>query len=766
MRDLQLIILCITIFKLLCIIECKKREAGNYYQGKWSQYVHSYPLAGTDNDPMMSPIYRHSDFLHELVSNFESRLESTYEIYTHGLLRSNNSFLYGRRYNELLFHNDPISRFAELPKEKSLNLFSKKANQVQFEWYRYSSVLTLARYVGSGLLSLPDSLPFIDHSPDIKKPIRIVSLLSKNRLEWSLLDAACSTYGIVISPIYDSLGEDGISYSINLVQSKTIVVSFEVISTILRSLHRIPKIRYVIVLRPENTSKVGAHLDFSIDQNKLIIHGETINLEDYPDLPRHVEFLSFESIVELGSKNLHLPTPSLYEDINSIYFTSGTTGTSKGVIQTNGIWIAGSAGPLRSFLSRSDSNLSPKDTYLSFLPLAHIFERLVHLILIYSGAKIGFYNGNILNLGEDLQSLHPTVFVSVPRLFTKLYKGRVLPEIRKKGKLTQNFFFSILNRKKRSRNPVVNSVYDFLVFNRISNLLGGRIRFTLSGAAPLEDSMQRDMRAMLKSQIVQGFGTTEALATFCPEFTDLTVNNIGGPIPSVEFRLLSVPEMGYDVRTFPRQGELLLRGPTIFKGYLKQPNKTNEAIDTEGWLHTGDIAELLDNGAVRIIDRRKHLFKLSQGEYISPESIENIYSTHSPFIAQIFITAKSTEPVIMAIIVPDPDYVKAWLLGQGVKINDWETQYNYICQQANLNYYKLKEDTLLRQGIMNSLKKVERDNNIAGLKRINNFHLECDGFTIENGLLTPTAKLMRFKLRKQYETEINHLYNIYHEDQG
>ncbi|KAJ1605034.1 putative long chain fatty acyl CoA synthetase having a signal peptide [Cryptosporidium canis] len=758
--------LALLVFVFMMSINLIGSMKGKYYLGRWKNTVHSVAVEGTDDHPMMSAIYRHREHKTELISNFEDTVSNLIDIIKHGMVMSLDGYLYGRRQAKKTHDYDPISKLAESD-DAQLAKKKKKKGIPLMEWFRYSSVLRLAGEFGSGLLSLKDSVPFVDHSPDISKPIRVVSIFTKNRLEWSLTEIACSTFGIVLSPMYDSLGPDGVAHSINLVGSSTIVVSMEALKTILGILSDLPKIRYVVLLRPEDGGDVSYPLDkVELTPDSLTAYGVQVTLSEY-NIPSSVKFLTFEAVMRLGESNMKEPTPSNYDDVNSIYFTSGTTGVPKGAIHTNGNWIAGASASLRSFLNRSDCTLGPHDRYLSFLPLAHIFEREVHHILTYSGSTICFYGGDILKLGEDMKAVRPTIFVAVPRLFSRIYKGKVLQEVRKKSDGVQKFFFKILKRKVHSRHPVKHWVYDAITFKKISSVLGGKIKFTLSGAAPLDEHTQRDMRALLRTHVVQGYGTTEALAAFCPEFTDLSVNNVGGPIPCIEFRFLSIPEMEYDAKSYPIQGELLIRGKTIFNGYLKQPEETAKTIDEDGWLHTGDIAELTDSGAIRIIDRRKHLFKLSQGEYISPETLENIYLAHSPVVGQMFITAKTTESVIVAIIVPDPDYVRDFSAKKGVPISqDWKSQFAQMCNEANLKYFKEGVNTPLRSEIIASMKQVEESQGIKGFKKVNDFYLESEGFTIENGLLTPTNKLMRHKANKAYQDKVEELYVIINKKMG
>ena len=464
---MKILRLALVVFTFIMSISMIGSIKSKYYLGRWKNAIHSVALEGTDGHPLMSAIYRHSEHKDSLIGNFEETVSNLIDVIKRGMVMSVDGYLYGRREAKKTLDYDPVSRLAERDDAKIAKKKKKKGIPIM-EWYRYSTVLRLATEFGSGLLTLPDSLPFVDHSPYMPKPVRVLSILTKNRLEWSLAEIACSAYGLVLSPMYDALGPEGVAHSVNLVGSSTMVVSMEALKTVLGVIGKIPKLKYLILLRPED----GGDLSYPLDRVErtvdfLTAYGVKVPLSGV-DIGQDVQFMTFEAIMRLGELNLKMHTPSGYDDVNSVYFTSGTTGTPKGAIHTNGNWISGAAASLRSFLNRSDCTLGPGDRYLSFLPQAHIFEREVHHILIYSGATICFYGGDILKLGEDMKAARPTIFVAVPRLFSRIYKGKILPEVRKKSPRVQKFFFTILRKKVESKSPVRHWFYDFLSFKKIS----------------------------------------------------------------------------------------------------------------------------------------------------------------------------------------------------------------------------------------------------------------------------------------------------------
>jgi long-chain acyl-CoA synthetase len=304
------------------------------------------------------------------------------------------------------------------------------------------------------------------------------------------------------------------------------------------------------------------------------------------------------------------------------------------------------------------------------------------------------------------------------------------------------------------RGYLKHAIYDRLIFNKIKKGLGlDQVRLMVSGSAPLSDTVMTFYRCMLGISVVEGYGQTEGAGCTTLGAPDdvITVGHVGGPSGAVEVALYDVPEMGYlHTDTDNRgqacvgRGEICFRGPNVFKGYYKDEEKTREAIDDEGWLHSGDIGIWRPDGSLQIIDRKKNIFKLSQGEYVAPEKIENIISP-SPLIAQCFVYGDSLQSALVAIIVPDEDPVRNWAASRDESLA--KEPFEKICKSEELN-----------KAIISDIRKLSKESKLNGFETVKAIYLDSSLFSVENGLLTPTFKLKRQKARDQYEKEIDKLY--------
>ncbi|EHA8586362.1 Acyl-coA synthetase family protein [Cocos nucifera] len=279
------------------------------------------------------------------------------------------------------------------------------------------------------------------------------------------------------------------------------------------------------------------------------------------------------------------------------------------------------------------------DVYLSYLPLAHIFDRVIEELFIFHGASIGFWRGDVKLLVEDIGELKPTIFCAVPRVLDRIYT--VQPSVVTALLLTflamdicpsplliheLRFCSKFRNMSKGSKHEDAAAIFDKVVFNKVRGGLGGRVRIILSGAAPLSTHVEEFLRVVTCSHVLQGYGLTETCAgTFVTLPNNLSMlGTVGPPVPNVDVRLESVPEMNYDALGEVPRGEICVRGNTLFSGYYKSEDLTKEVM-IDGWFHTGDIGEWQPDGSMKIIDRKKNIFKLSQGEYVAVENLENVY---------------------------------------------------------------------------------------------------------------------------------------------
>jgi long-chain acyl-CoA synthetase len=462
-----------------------------------------------------------------------------------------------------------------------------------------------------------------------------------------------------------------------------------------------------------------------------------------------LKVMSFASVEKAGEEGPLAETPPKATDVNTFCYTSGTTGLPKGAMITHAQFAA----ICGAVLKMPGLNLSKTDVHLSYLPVAHILERIVNQCFFYLGAKIGYYRGDTLKIVDDCQELKPTVFVSVPRLYNRIY-DKVIAGAEAAGGLKKKLFYMALNSKLervKQDGCVTHSIWDTLVFGKTKSILGGNIRIMLTGAAPIAAHVHDALKCIFCVPIAEGFGMTESCGATCiSHLGDAQTGHVGGPVGCAEIKLISVPEMSYSVHdvdaetgeVHPR-GEICIRGHSVFPGYFMDPEKTKEALDKDGWLRTGDIGVIRPNGSLKVIDRRKNIFKLAQGEYVAAEKIEIAYQ-QAPSIGQCFIYGKSTETFVVAIVVPDVDFAKRWWTEN--KHNEFPG-IDAICHDKEFND-KVRADMTSR----------EKDDKLNGFEKAKKFHLSPEAFTVENNLLTPTFKLKRKEAREKYETEIEKMY--------
>jgi len=395
--------------------------------------------------------------------------------------------------------------------------------------------------------------------------------------------------------------------------------------------------------------------------------------------------------------------------------------------------------------------IGDREVHISYLPLAHIFERLTLQAVIMHGGSVGFSRGNPLLLLEDIELLRPTTFPGVPRLYNRLY-DRVLAQVNASSPVKKWLFHHAYNAKLanlKATGSVVHPLWDRLVFKKIAAKLGGRCRIMVTGSAPIADNVLTFMRICFSASVVEGYGQTEssAAATLTMPGDNRVLGNVGTPLTCNLIKLVDVPDMNYTSKDVvngapcPR-GEVCFKGLNVFDGYYLDPAKTKEALDEDGWLHSGDIGIFLPDQSLKLTDRKKSLFKTAQGEYISPDKIENVYS-RSPLVAQAFVHGDSLEASLVAVLVPDEEELRAWAAKNKI---------------ASRSFADLVANPAVKAAIMADMRKLEKEAGLKGFEVAKAVHLSPVLFSVENELLTPTFKLKRNIAAKHFAKEIDALY--------
>uniref|UniRef100_A0A8P0TSE5 Arachidonate--CoA ligase n=1 Tax=Canis lupus familiaris TaxID=9615 RepID=A0A8P0TSE5_CANLF len=362
-------------------------------------------------------------------------------------------------------------------------------------------------------------------------------------------------------------------------------------------------------------------------------------------------------------------------------------------------------------------------------------------VMLCHGAKIGFFQGDIRLLMDDLKALQPTIFPVVPRLLNRMF-DRIFGQA---NTTLKRWLLDFASKRKEAelRSGIIrnNSLWDKLIFHKIQSSLGGKVRLMITGAAPVSATVLTFLRAALGCQFYEGYGQTECTAGCCLTVPgDWTAGHVGSPMPCNLIKLVDVEEMNY--LAAKGEGEVCVKGPNVFKGYLKDPAKTAEVLDKDGWLHTGDIGKWLPNGTLKIIDRKKHIFKLAQGEYIAPEKIENIYVRSEP-VAQVFVHGESLQAFLIAIVVPDVETLGPWARKKGL-----EGSFEELCRNKDV-----------RKAVLEDMVRLGKDSGLKPFEQVKGIALHPELFSIDNGLLTPTMKAKRPELRNYFRSQIDELYS-------
>ncbi len=561
---------------------------------------------------------------------------------------------------------------------------------------KFREIEEKVRRVAGGLASL-----------GVQKGDKVV-LLSPNRIEWALSDYAILSLGAVTVPIYPTL--------------------------------LAPQVKYIT---NDSDAKIAILADKTQFQKMLEVESELEKIEKFiifdKDDIQHPRAISFEELMEKGAKFLG-EHPDFIEksvekvetdDLATIIYTSGTTGEPKGVMLTHGNFLSNIEGSLRAI------PITHEEIFLSFLPLSHVFERMVgHFLAFYLGATIA-YAESIDTVADNLQEVKPTVMASVPRLFEKIY-GRILDSLEEGSALKKKLFFwaievgkeVVAHQQQKKPLPlglkIKQKIANKLVFSKLQERVGGRIRFFVSGGAPLPKEIGEFFTAA-GLLILEGYGLTETSPVIAVNrLENFKFGSVGLPLDNVEVKIAE-------------DGEILTRGPHVMKGYYKKEAETREAIDEEGWFHTGDIGFIDDDGFLIITDRKKNIIVTSGGKNVAPQPIENLL-TQSRYVEQAVVIGDKRK-FCSALIVPNMDNLKKFAEEKGITYSSTNELFQHP-EVQNLYYSEIE--------------RLSKD--LASYEKVKKFALIEQPFTIETGELTPTLKAKRRVIEQKYKDIIDKIY--------
>uniref|UniRef100_A0A8C9TR51 Arachidonate--CoA ligase n=1 Tax=Scleropages formosus TaxID=113540 RepID=A0A8C9TR51_SCLFO len=559
-----------------------------------------------------------------------------------------------------------------------------------------SQVSEQAQVLGSGLLAKGCE----------PSPHQFIGIYAQNRPEWVIAELACYTFSMAVVPLYDTLGLEAMVHILNLAEISLVICDREEkAQSLLDNKEKgvTPKLSCLVLFNP-----------FSV---LLAERGKKCS----------VEILQLAEIMVDATPWVLLS--------QSLLFSHCPPGKPKGAMITHGNIASNTSSVIKI--------LEPvfQDVSISYLPLAHMFERMIQVSMFCHGARVGFYQGDISLLMDDIKTLRPTFFPVVPRLLNRIYDkimGSVTSPLRRAV-----LHYAVRRKQAELSSGVVrnNSLWDRLLFNKIQASLGGNLRFILTASAPISPTVLSFLRATLGCLIFEGYGQTECTAgcTFSMP-GDWTAGHVGAPLPCAVVKLADIPDMNYYAKN--GQGEICISGHSVFRGYLRDEARTAEALDSEGWLHTGDVGQWLPNGTLRIIDRKKHIFKLSQGEYIAPEKIENVYMRSVP-VLQVFVHGDSLQSYLIGIVVPDPEVFAEWARERGIV-----GSYEELCQNPDV-----------KKAVLEDMTAVGKEAGLKSFEQVKDLHLHPEMFSVSNGLLTPTLKSRRADIRRFFHQQISHMYS-------
>jgi Long-chain acyl-CoA synthetases (AMP-forming) len=590
-----------------------------------------------------------------------------------------------------LYQNVPQRVFDLLPKyEKEFGPEKEiVAGKDNGEWKRYTihETLEIVDNISYGMLKL-----------GIKRGDNIV-LVSRNCPEWNFIDWAIQQIGAVCIPLYPTISESDYKYNLKHSEAKMIFIYGNDIY------------RKIANILPEVKSLQGLYSIKPVEGFSLL-----------------------SELMELGQQNVNpqllkkTKASVLPSDLATIIYTSGTTGIPKGVMLTHTNLISNMMCLDALFPANKDTVL------LSYLPLSHIYEREVIYSYMNMGAIV-YYAESLGTIVENIGEVKPTVFASIPRLIEKIHYKTISKGQKMKG-ISKTIFFKALELGYRYDECGNNSclyriqqkIADKLVYSKLRSIFGGRLEFIILGGAAIQPRLAKLFSAM-KIPIMEGYGLTETspvVAVNSPISEKVKIGTVGHPVQNVEVRISD-------------EGEILVKGPSVMKGYYKSPEQTAEMIDKDGWFHTGDKGLFDEQGFLKITGRLKEIFKTSMGKFISPTVIENMF-LESPFINSIMVVGEGRK-FAAALIVPNFEHLRSW------------------CKIKMIPYSTDAEMVKSKVIIMRMRKEIDKYNKQLGdYERIMKFELLNADWSIDKGEMTGTMKMKRNAIQENHQHLIDKLY--------
>ncbi|MBX7095954.1 MAG: long-chain fatty acid--CoA ligase [Flavobacteriales bacterium] len=587
-----------------------------------------------------------------------------------------------------------VKRLFDIPRHQ-LNNFPKEdmlTSKVNGKWIPWSTakVLEYSERMSIGLLEL-----------GITRGDK-VAMISNNRPEWNISDLAILQIGAVDVPVYPTASEKDYEFIFNDSQVKICLVSSkDLYDKVMLIKDKVPSLK------------------------------EIYSFDPIPGVKSWTEILSLGEKAASQRENelRHLISSTSEDDLATLIYTSGTTGVPKGVMLTHKNIVSNAL----ACVPRLPVNEKGKS--LSFLPICHVYERMLHYLYMVTGVSI-YFAESIDTVGDNLKEVKPQVFVAVPRLLEKVY-DKIIAKGNEASAIKKMIFYWALNLGLKYEPGNRNGWwYNFrlkiarkLVFVKWQEALGGNVLAIASGGAALQPRLARVFLAA-GIPVMEGYGLTETspvIAVNCEKNDGVRIGTVGRILENVEVKIAE-------------DGEILCKGPSLMKGYYNRPDATAEAIDAEGWFHTGDIGEFVDKEFLKITDRKKEIFKTSGGKYIAPQPMENKFK-ESKFIEQVMVIGEA-QKFPAALVVPCFPVVQEWARRHNLDLKSNE---------------EIAASPQVKERIMQDIE--EYNKGFGHWEQVKKIELLPAEFSIASGEMTPTLKLKRKLILERYKAYVDKIYS-------
>ncbi|KAH0552853.1 hypothetical protein GP486_006946 [Trichoglossum hirsutum] len=656
---------------------------------------------------------RHPAAKDKLISTPEDGVSTVLDIVKRASEKFGNANALGTR--KLIRTHDEIKKVKKMVNGVEQEV-DKKWTYFELSEYRYISFIEYERLVmqvGAGLRKL--GMATGDR----------VHIFAATSAHWLATAHGATSQSMPIVTAYDTLGEEGLKHSLVQTHAKAIFLDP----------HLLP-----VLINPLKEAKEIKHIIYNSDVDVKQEHIDKLKKE-YEYLTIH----SFEEVRKLGEENPVEPVPPAPEDLCCIMYTSGSTGTPKGVPLKHKNVVAAVAGVNVSV----GPYVGPGDALLTYLPLAHILEFVFENVCLFWGGLMGYGNARTLsdasvrNCKGDIREFRPTILVGVPAVWETVRKG-IVNKVSQGGLLTRNLFWGALYTKSflMSTGLPGVSILDAIVFKKVREATGGRLRICMNGGGPIAKDTQHFI-SMAVTPMIGGYGLTETTAMGAlNDPTEWNDNAIGSLPGSIEIKLVDFPDAGYYAKNNPPQGEICIRGDSVMGGYYQNDEETKQALTADGWFMTGDIGEFDKNGHLRIIDRKKNLVKTLHGEYIALEKLESIYRAATVVLnICVYVATDKSKPI--ALIVPAEPALKKIAADNGIKGDHLES---------------LVHDKKLQGLVLAELQAAGKRGGLAGIEIIDGVVLVDEEWTPQNGLTTSAQKLNRRGILQKHKKEVDEVY--------